>query len=251
MSGGWFGWGAKPAPQPSIEEVATRNEQMLESLQTQQDEKTRMVGMLGENTKRFHASWDACTRKGDMAGAAQFKGLRDRAFDEMKRTENESRLLAGKIATLRGVTGNVQAMHNNVQLHALIKQSNSVTALIAPQMDVDEVQDTMDEVGEYRHQVDEASRALAGETSAPVVDEDERAAEIAAFMGLNTPNAAITIAAGGTHEAEERIRLQRRDAEIEQMLAGIPLPATTIDAAAAPVRRGPSVVTASTRNGPK
>jgi len=229
---GWFGRGATEPAALSPDEVARRNAAMLERLQQQRDSKAGMIGELEKNVKRFHASMDASSKVGDIGRAAQFKSHRDSAYNSMKQLEREQVLLGGQIATLMGVTNNVQAMHNNVELHQRIKESNSATALIAKHMDPDDVHDTMADVGEHRDQLDEVSRALSGETIAPVQDADEQAAEIAAFCGLNTSNAA------NAHEAEERLALQRKEAEMERLLAQMPLPAQR--RTQVPVRAGPN-----------
>jgi hypothetical protein len=231
-------WG-KPAPSAEDEarRVAAENAATLEKLQQQHDVNAAMIGKYAENVQRLNQQQlDAASP----AKAQEYKMACQRAFQTMRTLERQQATLAGQIDTLLGVTNNVQAMNTNVELHGRIKDSNAVTARIAGHLDVDDVHETMDQVGEHQQQHDEVSDALAGRhLGSSMTDPEEMAADMAEFLGQGRAQtaAAPAVAQAPSREAADRARVEEEEAALERLLSTMPkLPTTGRTAAAAQAR---------------
>jgi len=221
--GGWFGtsWGAPKQITP--EEQARINAAHLEELQTQFDGKSAMIGQLTENLKRFHAETEKAKQRKDMARASEYRIQRDNVMNSIRALEKARNTLAGQIATLSNVTNNVQTMRNNVALHSVIKDSNTVTTQFAQQLDPDDVHDTMHDAEEHQEQADEVSRILSGEAMQPVMEPEEKDAECARYLGLDMGE---TVSVQyDVQEAQARAELERKEEEHARLLASLPSPA--------------------------
>jgi len=232
----WF-WG-KPAPSAEQEaaRVAAANAETLEKLQQRHDVNAAMITQYGANVQRLEQQRLGATAP---AKAEEYKMARDRAFKTMRTMQKQQATLSGQIDTLLGVTTNVQAMSTNMELHGRIKESNTVTSRLAGSIDIDDVHETMDEVGEHQKQHEEVSDALAGRFTGSIADPEEEASDLASFLGQGTYIAAATPSAAVAQtsmEARDRARLEAEDRALEELLSAMPkLPSSS--GAAVPASR--------------
>jgi len=179
---GWL-WGRKP--EPSAEEKvalqAQRNAETMQRLQEQYEDKTLMATKYGENVKRLDD--EAKKLRPGSPQRTQLDNQKKIAFSGMQDIRKQADALWGQIESLRRVTGNVQTMHDNIDLHSRFKESNEVSAQIAGTLQVDDVHDTMRDTAEHLNAHDEISDALAGKYMGTTVDPEEMDQQMAEFLG--------------------------------------------------------------------
>ncbi len=221
-------WSAKKiSDEEKAAQTLDANAAMLETLQTRFETNAAVIGKYEANVRRLS---EEANKAPSRAKKDEFMAQAQRAFKTMNMMKKDQQTLSGQIDMLMGLTNNVHAMHLNVELHGRVKDSNTVTSRIAGQLDVDEVHNTMDAVHEHSRQHDEVSEALAG--GATLMDPDDMAAEMAAFLGESEPRMHVAAAVPST-EAATLGRIQREELELEQLMASTAKVPTTRVAAAA------------------
>jgi len=172
-------WSREVLGRETAEDVASKNEILLEQLRKDRDAASYRFDQHQANAIRLtqqaqRMPLGSAIQKQTMASARS-------AQQQMENAAKQRDQLAGKVATLEETTLGLRGMDSNIQMTHALDRGNAVTARLASKVGVDKVQDVMDTAIEHKADHNEISDALSGKGFLDDVNEEDADASLLAM----------------------------------------------------------------------